>query len=384
MPEKSIYLDNAATTPMAPEVLDTMIPFMRDHFGNPSSIHSYGRKAKDAIETTRRRVAAYLNCSPSEICFTSGGTEADNMAISTAVHKHGVKHIVTTRIEHSAVIECVEWAEKMGWVQVHWLDLDEKGRIDPHQLEDLLHKFEHVLVSLMHGNNEIGNLLDLVAVGNLCHAHDALFHSDTVQTMCHYHFDMKELPVDFLTASAHKFHGPKGVGFLFHRKQLGALSITHGGGQERNRRAGTENSYGILGLGKAMDLAYENLEEHRMHIEGLKQQMIEELKEAIPGIGFNGMSESEDSLYTVLSVNFPATDIASMMLFRLDIEGIACSGGSACSSGSSSGSHVIENVACTNSGPNVRFSFSRYNTSDDISSCVRILAQLMTEEVQAG
>ena len=377
----SIYLDNAATTPIAPEVIEEMIPFMREVFGNPSSIHSYGRKAKDALETARRKVATHLGCSPAEICFTSGGTEADNLAIHTAVHKQGVKMIVSTRIEHKAVLYCIEHAVKMGWVEAYWLKVDEQGQIDMNELEDVLHKYENVLVSLLHGNNEIGNMIDLHKVGTLCKAYDALFHSDTVQTMAHYPFNLDETPVDYITGSAHKFHGPKGVGFLYHRRELGALAMMHGGGQERNHRAGTENIYGIIGMAKAMDLAYAGHEAQEKHIRALKKQMITELKEAIPEIAFNGDSESEDSLYTVLNVNFPKTEIASMMLFRLDLEGVACSGGSACSSGSSAGSHVLAEIKTCHDGPSVRFSFSRYTRVSDITSCVEKLAHLMTADV---
>ncbi|NND93387.1 MAG: cysteine desulfurase [Flavobacteriales bacterium] len=378
---EKIYLDNAATTPMASEVVDTMIPFMREHYGNPSSTHSFGRKVKDAVETCRRNIAKHLNCSPSEICFTSGGTEADNLAIYTAVRKLNVEYIISSKIEHHAVLHCVEHVEKIGLAKVLWVDIEEDGSIDMNHLEDLLHKYENVLVSLMHGNNEIGNLLDLKKVGAMCKAHEAYFHSDTVQTMAHYRFDMADIEVDFITGSAHKFHGPKGIGFLYHRKNLGVIPLIHGGGQERNRRAGTENVYGIIGMTKALELAYDNLEEHQNHIIGLKKLMMEKLSEAIPEVSFNGRSGKDDSLYTVLNVNFPDSDIASMMLFRLDIEGIACSGGSACSSGSNKGSHVLAEIQTLNNGPSIRFSFSRYNTGTDIKSCVGKLAQLMTAEV---
>ncbi|NNC84237.1 MAG: cysteine desulfurase [Flavobacteriales bacterium] len=376
-----IYLDNAATTAMAPEVVDEMIPFMREHYGNPSSTHAFGRKVKDAIETCRRDVAKMLHCSPAEICFTSGGTEADNLAIYTAVRKLGVKDVITTKIEHHAVVHCVEHVDRIDLARVHYVKTDERGRVDLDHLEDLLHHHEGALVSLMHGNNEIGNLLDLKVVGEMCKAHEAYFHSDTVQTMAHYPFDLSELPVDFITGSAHKFHGPKGIGFLYHRKSLGVIPLIHGGGQERNRRAGTENVYGIIGLTKALQMAHDHMQEHEQHIRGLKELMKSELKQAIPEVEFNGMSGEEDSLYTVLNVNFPDSDIASMMLFRLDIEGIACSGGSACSSGSNLGSHVLAEIEKKNDGPSIRFSFSRYNTEADILSCVEKLAQLMTATV---
>lgn len=381
---EKIYLDNAATTPMAPEVVDVMVPFMREHFGNPSSTHAFGRKVKDAIETSRRTIAKHLNCSPSEICFTSGGTEADNLAINTAVHKLGVTDIITSKIEHHAVLHCVEHVERHGLANIHYVKLDDNGVVDLKDLEDLLHKSEKAMVSLMHANNEIANLTDIRKVGELCKAYGAIFHSDTVQTMCHYRFDLSEIEVDFITGAAHKFHGPKGVGFLYHKKEYGPVPLIHGGGQERNRRAGTENIYGIIGMAKAMDLAYADLEEHQEHVRGLKSQMMRELKEMMPEVSFNGESGTENSLYTVLSVNFPDSDIASMMLFRLDIEGIACSGGSACSSGNNSGSHVLAEICTANSGPSIRFSFSRYTTSADISSCVEKLAQLMTAEIQGN
>lgn len=362
---------------MDPEVIKVMSDFMSNHFGNPSSTHAYGRKVKDAIETCRRKVAQHLNCSPAEICFTSGGTEADNLAIYNAVHQLGVRDIVTSRIEHAAVIRSAEEAEKMNWAKVHWVDLDEKGRVDLAHLEVLLSQTDKTLVSLMHANNEIANRLDLATVSEICRRHGAYFHSDTVQTMAHYRFDLEELDIDFITGAAHKFHGPKGVGFLYHKSTNAMAPMIHGGGQERNKRAGTENIYGIVGMCEAMDVAYKGLDEHQEKVAKLKTHMKNRLSEEIPEIEFNGESGEDESLYTVLSCNLPDTEISGMILFRLDIEGIACSGGSACASGNTAGSHVLSNITLKNDGPNIRFSFSRMNTIEDIERCVEVLSELM-------
>jgi len=373
---KRIYLDNAATTPLDPQVIEVMTDFMKEHYGNPSSTHAYGRKTKDAIETCRRKVAQHLNCSPAEICFTSGGTEADNLAIYNAIHKLEVKDIITTRIEHAAVVKTVLEAEKAGLIRAHWLELDEKGQVNLDELDSLLATTEKTLVSLMHANNEIANRIDLKEVSKICRRHKALFHSDTVQTMAHYRFDLEEIDIDFITGAAHKFHGPKGIGFLYHKRELGPIPMIFGGGQERNRRAGTENIYGIIGLTEAMDIAYAELDEHERHVRSLKRHMIKRFRSEIPDVAFNGDSESEDSLYTVLNVNLPDSDISAMILFRLDIEGVACSGGSACSSGNSAGSHVLSNIELKNEGPNIRFSFSKYNTMECVDRCIDKLVDL--------
>jgi cysteine desulfurase len=377
-----IYLDNAATTPIDPKVIDVMTEFMKQHFGNPSSTHAYGRKVKDAIETCRRRVAQNLNCSPSEICFTSGGTEADNLAIYNAIHKLGVKAIITSPIEHAAVVRSCEEAEKQGLVKVHHVNLDNNGRVDMDHLDALLDQTDTCLVTLMHANNEIANLLDIQRVSELCRTHKAYFMSDTVQTMAHYKFDMEELDIDFLTGAAHKFHGPKGVGFLYHKRGIPLVSMVQGGGQERGKRSGTENIYGIIGMTEAFDIANRDLDAHQKHVRALKSRMKELLTETVPGISFNGESGEENSLYTVLSCNLPETDIAGMILFRLDIEGVACSGGSACASGNTTGSHVLSNIELKNNGPNIRFSFSHMNTMHEIEQCVNILSELMSVPVR--
>ncbi|MBL7951062.1 MAG: cysteine desulfurase [Flavobacteriales bacterium] len=373
---KKVYFDNAATTPLAPEVFDAMLPFMREHFGNPSAIHGYGRKTRAAIEQARRTVAAQLNCAPGEIIFTSGGTEADNMVLNGVVRDLGVKHIVTSPIEHHAVELTAEQLGKSG-VKIHWLRLEADGKPDMAHLEELLKatKGEGVLVSFMHANNEIGTRIDLHAVGGLCRTYGALFHSDTVQTMGHYRFDLANTPVDYITCAAHKFHGPKGVGFLYMRNGANIKAAIVGGSQERNMRAGTENIYGIVGLAKALELATEDVEGHQRHVQALKDLMKKRLQEEIPGVGFNGDS-SADSLYTVLSVCFPEDGKSEMLIYNLDIEGIACSGGSACSSGSNKGSHVLGALYPERPGGNIRFSFSRYSTKEEVEHVVGVLKRI--------
>jgi cysteine desulfurase len=375
------YLDNAATTPVAPEVVDVITNFLRTEFGNPSSTHSFGRKVKTQIETARRSIAKHLNCEPGEIYFTSGGTEADNLAMNIAVRDMGCKRIITSKIEHSAIVKTAEKLQEEGKVSVHWVALTSDGSIDLNDIKNTLSDGVKTYVSLMHGNNEIANLLPLQEVAELCVEHGAVFHSDTVQTMGHYRFNLKETPIHFLNAAAHKYHGPKGVGFIFIRKNIPGFADITGGGQERGMRGGTENTASIMGMSKAMDIAYADVEEHRSHVSELKQYMIAELKKRIPGIVFNGLSESVDSLYTVLSTTFPQTKNNDMFLFLLDLEGIAASGGSACSSGATKGSHVLDGINALREGqPAVRFSFSRYTTKEEIDYAV----QKATEIFEAG
>ncbi|MFT5860436.1 MAG: cysteine desulfurase [Flavobacteriaceae bacterium] len=361
-----VYLDNAATTPIAPEVLEAMIPVLRDDFGNPSSAHAFGRRTKALIETSRRSIAKHLNCQSSEIIFTSGGTEADNMAIRSAIELEGVTHIITSRIEHHAVghtAESIECAE----VKVSYVALDKRGNVQMDDLERLLKEDGKAIVCLMHANNEIATLLPLEKVSQLCRRYNALFHSDTVQTMGHYTFDMQALYIDYITCAAHKFHGPKGSGFLYIKNQTKAGSLIHGGAQERGLRGGTENVYGIVGLAKAMDLAYADLPEHRRHVQGLKTHMIDELTKYFGDIQIHGEVDPDKALYTVLNVCFPKTDKASMLLFTLDLKGVAVSGGSACSSGAAVGSHVLLGINADMTRPNVRFSFSRYTTLAEVN-----------------
>ena len=375
---KHVYLDNAATTPMDDRVIEAMLPFMRGQFGNPSSVHSHGREVRTAIEKARKKVAELIHASPSEIFFTSGGTEADNTALVCGIESHGISHAITSPLEHHAVLHTLEMLAKKGQVQLSLLDVNEQGEIDLQQLEELLKKNPKSMISLMHGNNEIGNLNDLERIGTMARAYDAFFHSDTVQTMGHYAHDLSQLPVDALVAGAHKFHGPKGVGFLYVRKDKKIHPFIHGGAQERNMRGGTENVIGIIGLAKALELSLEELEAHRSHIEKIKAYFIGKLKQDIPGVGFNGCSADLDkSLYTVLNVSLPPSESnRGMLLFHLDLEGISASGGSACSSGATVGSHVLRALQHSPERDAVRFSFSRFTTMEEVDYTLEKLKAL--------
>ena len=378
----NVYFDNAATTAMDDRVIEAMLPFMKSHFGNPSSVHSHGREVRTAIEKARKKVAELLNASPSEIFFTSGGTEADNTALVSGLDSHGITHAITSPLEHHAVLHTLEVLEKKGKIQLSILDVSEQGEIDLAQLEELLKANPKSLISLMHANNEIGNLNDLDQIGRLAKAHDAFFHSDTVQTMGHYVHDVKALPVDSIVAGGHKFHGPKGSGFLFVRKEKKILPFIHGGAQERNMRGGTENVIGIIGIAKALELAYEGMSEHQTHVEKIKRHFIEKLVREIPGVEFNGLSSDlEKSLYTVLNVSLPPSPSnRGMLLFNLDIEGISASGGSACSSGATVGSHVLRALNHNPERDSIRFSFSRFNTLQDVDFAVGKLKDLYLVE----
>ncbi len=376
---KRIYLDNAATTALDKEVLEAMLPFLTEEFGNPSSTHNFGRKTKAGIETSRKQIAHLLNASPSEIIFTSGGTEADNMAVNCAVYDIGVQHIITSPLEHHAILHTVEEICKKEKVKMSWVKLTPNGHVDLNHLEELLKEGLPTLVTLMHGNNEIGNLLPLEKVGVLCKKYNAFFHSDTVQTMGHYAIDAKNIHVHFLSCGAHKFHGPKGVGFLFKSEKIKMKPLIHGGAQERNLRGGTENLYGIVGLGKAFEIAHRDMKAHQEHVQGLKSYMIKKLQENIPEVTFNGDYLGE-SLYTVLNVSFPPHPNGEMLLFTLDINGIAASGGSACSSGSNKGSHVLGALGVDPKRHNVRFSFCKNTTKEEIDYCVEKLVGILVGE----
>lgn len=374
-----VYLDNAATTPMDEAVFEAMKPYMLHSFGNPSSIHSHGREVRAAIERSRKKVADFLNTSPSEIFFTSGGTEADNTALRCSIETYELSHAITTPAEHHAVLHTLKSLEKEGRIKLSLLDLDARGNIDLDQLKSLLESNKRSLVSAMHANNEIGNKYDIESIGAICKDYKAIFHSDTVQTVCHYPIDLQNIPVCSIAGAAHKFHGPKGVGFLYVNNDFKIHPLIHGGAQERNMRGGTENVYGIVGLAKAMEIAHENMEAHRTYIQDLKYRMLNKLKEAIPGIDFNGNSEDlENSLYTVLNVSLPPSDDNDMLLFHLDIQKISVSGGSACSSGSNIGSHVLTALNCDPLRGAVRFSFSKYNTAEEIDYAVEQLASVYT------
>lgn len=376
-----VYFDNAATTPLDEVVFEEMKPYLLEHFGNPSSIHTHGRQVRAAIERSRKKVADLLNTSPSEIFFTSGGTEADNTAIRCAIEAYDIQKIITSPLEHHAVLHTVQALEKQGKT-VHYLAVDEKGQISLDEIAAELKKEPNTLVTLMHANNEIGTLNDIYAIAELCHEHGAIFHSDTVQSMAHFRHDLQELKANFLVGSAHKFHGPKGIGFLYVNHEKRIAPFIHGGAQERNMRGGTENVYGIIGLAKALEMAYADMDEHRKQIESVKSYMIEKLKAQISDIGFNGTSEDvQNSLYTVLSASLPPSDDNDMLLFNLDINGISASGGSACSSGSSIGSHVLTAIGSDPQRGAVRFSFSRFNTKQEVDYVVNKLNEILTVSV---
>jgi cysteine desulfurase len=374
-----IYLDNAASTPIDPEVWKEMQPYFENFTANPSSIHSHGRQAKVVVEKARKTIASLLNASPSEIFFTSGGTEADNTVLQSCVLYGGIKTIITSPLEHHAVLHTAEAWDKLGMIDLKMVKIDASGVIDLADLELLLSTSPKALVSLMQGNNEIGNLLDLQAVGELCEKHGALFHSDTVQTMGHYVHDVQNLPVHFLVGAGHKFHGPKGIGFLYAKSGVKFSPLMHGGAQERNQRGGTENVYGMVGIAKALSIAYDEMAAHENHIKDLKSYLIQGLQNNFPSIEFNGLSgDLEKSLYTVLNVRFPQIKDGDMLLFKLDIEKISASGGSACSSGTSVGSHVLTALNPNATGAAVRFSFSKNNTREEIDRVLEVLNKIIT------
>jgi len=372
-----IYFDNAATTALDPDVFESMKPFFTEKFGNPSSIYSYGRETRMAIETSRKSVAKLLNAHPSEIFFTSGGTESSNTAICAAVHDLGCKHIISSPLEHHATLHCVEHLKNTGEATLSYVKVLPNGHIDYDDLEKLLKESkEKCLVTLMHANNEIGNITDIERVGNLCKEYDAIFHSDTVQTVGHFNLDLRKLPVHFITASAHKFHGPKGAGILYINENIKIHPFINGGSQERNMRAGTENIYGIVGFAKALEMAVKNMDEERDHIKEVRDHMKASLLKNIPGVHFNGDPDGQ-SLYTVLSVAFPKSDKSEMLLFNLDINNICASGGSACTSGVESGSHVISAISPASNQQTVRFSFSKYSTKEEVDQVIAKLVSLI-------
>ena len=376
----NVYFDNAATTPMDPEVIDVMHDVMKNVYGNPSSTHEAGRAAKVLIEKARKSIAETLHCSPGELIFTSGGTEANNIALQCSSCDLGVDRIISSPVEHHAVLHTVEHLIESDEVSVDFVKLTESGQVDMEHLEQLLQKGGECLVSLMHVNNETGNLLDLHKVAELCEKYGAYFHADTVQGVGHYPYDLQKLKIHFLTCAAHKFHGPKGVGFLYVNKDIKMKPLLHGGSQERGMRAGTENSYGIAGMEKAIEVAYRDLDKDKAYIEGIKSYMIEQLKKHIPHVAFNGTcTQLDKSVYTVLNVRFPESKAGAMLLFQLDMAGIAISSGSACSSGSDLGSHVLKAMLREEQldDPSIRFSFSKYNTREEVDYAVSKLKELV-------
>ncbi len=377
-----IYLDNAATTQIRDEVIVEMTNVLKNNYGNASSTHSFGRSSKSLIEDYRKQIAAHFNVSAGEIVFTSGGTEADNLVLRSAVRDLGVTHIITSKVEHHAILHTIDQLREEYKLEVNYVKLDARGQIDYNHLETLLRDHDGVLVSLMHVNNEIGNLLDIKRVADICKANNALFHSDTVQSVGHYKLDLQEIPIDFFAASAHKFHGPKGVGFCFVRKDSGLKPLIFGGEQERGFRAGTESVHNIVGLGTSLNLAYKNLETESTYVKGLKQYFIERVKDELPEVKFNGCSgDLHDSTYTLVSLRLPVSpEKAPMMLFQLDLKGIACSKGSACQSGATGGSHVLTQILNDHEmqKPSLRFSFSIYNTKEEIDYVIESLKELIT------
>ncbi len=377
-----IYLDNAATTQVDPKVREAMLPFLVDLFGNPSSTHGHGRKVKSELEKARKKVAELLGASTSEIFFTSGGTEADNTAICCSISTYGLQHAITSATEHHAVLHTLENEEREGRIKLSLVNVDQEGYPDLDHLVFLLKNNPRSLVSLMHANNEIGSKIDVARVCQIAKDHDAIYHSDTVQTMCHYPHNVKAIGLDFLVGSAHKFHGPKGVGFLYVNKDSKIHPFIHGGAQERNMRGGTENVAGIVGLAKAMEIAHEDMAEHQEHVQGLKTRMIEKLERQIPGVQFNGNPKNtRESLYTVLNVSLPESEDNDMLLFNLDIQGVSCSAGSACSSGSNKGSHVLEAIKANPDKAALRFSFCKFNTEEEIDRAVDVLANIVRPEL---
>ena len=379
---KKVYFDNAATTQIREEVVDKMAIVMKEVYGNPSSTHAFGRSAKTLIEQARKSVAKILNVAASEIIFTSGGTEADNLILNSAVRDLGVKRIITSKIEHHAVLYTLNKLHEVFGVELLYVNLDDCGKVDMEHLEELLKQSDKkTLVSLMHVNNEIGNLLDIKKTGEICKSHDALFHSDTVQSIGHYELDLSQIKVDFTAVSAHKFHGPKGVGFAFIRKNSGLQPLIFGGEQERGFRAGTESVHNIVGLEEALKLAYQHLDEEREYITSLKRYFKDLLSKEIPEVKFNGdCDDFENSTYTLLNVCLPMSqEKALMLLFQLDLHGIACSKGSACQSGSDQGSHVLNAFLSEEDlkKPSLRFSFSHYNTKEEVEYVVKVLKEFM-------
>ena len=383
---KKVYFDSAATTQLRDEVISSITDVLKNEYGNPSSTHSYGRSSKSLLENARKEIAKLLNVSSSEIIFTSGGTEADNLILTSTVRDLGIKRIISSRIEHHAVLHTLEWLQEEYKIQIDFVNLKDCGHVDYEHLEKLLaDTSQKTLVSLMHVNNEVGNLLDLKQVALLCKKYNALFHSDTVQSVGHFELDFKEIPIDFAAAAAHKFHGPKGAGFAFIRKNSGLRSLIHGGEQERGMRAGTEAVYAIAGMAEALKRSYQNLEKERKYIIELKAYFKQQLLASFPGVKFNGgCGDNEQSTYTLLNVCLPiSAEKAMLLLFQLDLKGIACSKGSACQSGAEGVSHVLNEILSDEdlSKPSIRFSFSSFNKKEEVDYVVDVLKEFIEKGI---
>ena len=371
-----IYFDNAATSPIDPEVIISMTKVMKENFGNPSSIHSYGREARVIIEDARSKISSFLNVSPSEIFFTSGGTEAINMILKTCINDLKIENIITSKLEHHAVFKTLEYLKTREKFNINYVNFDKSGRIDIDDLKKALKNKPKSLVVLVHANNEIGNLLPIKKVGELCKEFDSLFFSDTVQTMGKFENNFKKFNLDFATCSAHKFHGPKGIGFAYINGEIKINPMIFGGGQEQNMRSGTENIYGIAGMAKAFEIAYHDMKKTQNYLNGLKLYMISELKKNISYIKFNGECETA-GLPNIINASFPDNEKAEMLMMNLDISGIAVSGGSACASGTTKASHVLNAIDPDNTHPTIRFSFSKFNTKDEIDKCVSVILKVL-------
>lgn len=376
---EKIYLDNAATTALDPRVIETMLPYLQKSYGNPSSIHGFGREARTLIEKARRKVADLFSVSPAEIFFTSGGTESDNTILTSLVLHNNIKHIITSAIEHHAVLHTAQYLEKMNWCKVSFVNLDKKGGVDLEHLNQLCASNPNSLVSLMHANNEIGNMNDLQTIASICKEHKCQLHSDTVQTVGQIPINLKNLGIDFIVGSGHKFHGPKGIGFLYSKEPIAAF--VHGGAQERNVRGGTENLHGIIGLAKALELSHTEMAQNQAHIKSLKILLISEIKEKMPDVVFNGYCDNfEKSIDKIVSVTLPKSQNSDLILFNMDIEGIYVSGGSACTSGSLIGSHVLNEINPWSENSVIRFSLSKYNSEEEIKRAVEVLSKVYYSE----
>ena len=375
---ENIYFDNAATTPLDASVLEEMLPYFTAQFGNASSIHSFGRASRSAIEKARKKVADMLQCSPSEIFFTSCATEADNLAIKSAVRSLGLKNVISTKIEHHAVLHSIDELVKNNEVAAHYLTLNESGEFDFDELNQLLTVHPHALVSLMHANNEIGNVYDIEKIGNICKEHNAIFHSDTVQTMGHFEFNLAKMNIHFVVGSAHKFHGPKGIGFIYVKGGTKINPYITGGAQERNMRAGTENVAGIVGLAKALEIATQNRQANQQHIKSLKERCLNHLLINFKDIKFNGLSGDIDkSLHHIINIGLPLNEMSEMLLMNFDIEKIAISGGSACTSGAVQMSHVLQAISVDENTTALRISFSKMNTLQEVETLLAVIDKLI-------
>jgi cysteine desulfurase len=374
-----IYLDNAATTKIDSRVAEAMMPYLTEHFGNPSSLHSFGRDSRSAIEKARKKISALLGTQPANLFFTSGGTEADNQAIISTIVAHKIPRAISSPLEHHAVLQTLEQLHKNGQVELKLLEVDKQGNFNQAQLRNWMEEVPQSFVSLMQANNEIGNIYPVEEIAAEVKDRGGFFHSDTVQTTGRLHHDLTQWKTDFMVGSAHKFHGPKGIGFLALRQDIKIPAYIYGGSQERNMRGGTENLMSIVGMAEAFEISITELDTNRKHIEGLKNRLKELIVAGIPGVGFNGRSAESDSMYTILNVSFPESESGEMLLFNLDINGVAASGGSACSSGSEIGSHVLRGIGANPARASVRFSFSKFNTMEEVEHTAALLCRLYSK-----